>query len=135
MSTIRMVSDVLRDDRESHRDTECCPKTLYAECSFIHQKYGTSEYSRLLEELPCLWKLHGGNVPMASPPVNVHLTSISIHVCFLSVRNGMPALTLSPELPTDANQEAISTAANIQVLNKIRDGYVNREPNVHLVLF
>ena len=28
------------------------PDTLYAECSVIHQKYGTSEYSRLLGELP-----------------------------------------------------------------------------------
>jgi FMN phosphatase YigB (HAD superfamily) len=28
-------------------------ETLYAECSVIHQKYGTSEYSRLLGELPC----------------------------------------------------------------------------------
>lgn len=38
------------------------PETLYAECSVIHQKYGTSEYSRLLEELPSLQKLYGDNV-------------------------------------------------------------------------
>jgi hypothetical protein len=38
------------------------PETLYAECSVIHQKYGTSEYSRLLEELPCLQKLYDDNV-------------------------------------------------------------------------
>jgi phosphoglycolate phosphatase-like HAD superfamily hydrolase len=38
------------------------PETLYAECSIIHQKYGTSEYSRLLEELPSLRKLYGDNV-------------------------------------------------------------------------
>jgi phosphoglycolate phosphatase-like HAD superfamily hydrolase len=38
------------------------PETLYAECSVIHQKYGTSEYSRLLEELPSLKKLYGDNV-------------------------------------------------------------------------
>ena len=35
---------------------------LYAECSVIHQRYGTSEYSRLLEELPCLKELYGANV-------------------------------------------------------------------------
>jgi phosphoglycolate phosphatase len=38
------------------------PETLYAECSVIHQKYGTSEYSRLLGELPCLQALYGDNV-------------------------------------------------------------------------
>jgi len=38
------------------------PETLYAECSVIHQKYGTSEYSRLLEELPCLQQMYGDNV-------------------------------------------------------------------------
>jgi len=38
------------------------PETLYAECSAIHQRYGTSEYSRLLEELPCLRMLYGDNV-------------------------------------------------------------------------
>jgi FMN phosphatase YigB (HAD superfamily) len=37
-------------------------ETLYAECSVIHQKYGTSEYSRLLGELPCLRELYGDNV-------------------------------------------------------------------------
>ena len=29
------------------------PETLYAECSVIHQKYGTSEYSRLLSGGSC----------------------------------------------------------------------------------
>jgi phosphoglycolate phosphatase len=32
---------------------------LYRQCSIIHQKYGTSEYSRLLEELPCLQEMYG----------------------------------------------------------------------------
>jgi FMN phosphatase YigB (HAD superfamily) len=32
---------------------------LYAQCSVVHQKYGTSEYSRLLGELPCLQALYG----------------------------------------------------------------------------
>jgi phosphoglycolate phosphatase-like HAD superfamily hydrolase len=44
------------------------PETLYAECSVIHQKYGTSEYSRLLEELPCLQKLYGDNVLKTMAP-------------------------------------------------------------------
>jgi phosphoglycolate phosphatase len=35
---------------------------LYSECSALHQKYGTSEYSHLLEELPCLKKLYGGQI-------------------------------------------------------------------------
>jgi len=38
------------------------PERLYAECSRIHQKYGTSEYSRLLEELPCLQELYGNDI-------------------------------------------------------------------------
>lgn len=38
------------------------PDTLYAEASVIHQKYGTSEYSQLLEELPSLRKLYGDDV-------------------------------------------------------------------------
>jgi phosphoglycolate phosphatase-like HAD superfamily hydrolase len=37
-------------------------ETLLAECSVIHQKYGTSEYSHLLEELPCLASLYGDKV-------------------------------------------------------------------------
>ena len=64
-----MVSDLLRDDREGHRDIEYrSPETLYAECSVIHQKYGTSEYSRLLEELPSLQKLYGDNVLQVMAP-------------------------------------------------------------------
>jgi phosphoglycolate phosphatase-like HAD superfamily hydrolase len=46
-------------------------ETLYAECSVIHQKYGTSEYSRLLGELPCLQKLYGDDVlKMMAPAVD-----------------------------------------------------------------
>ena len=41
---------------------------LYSECSVIHQKYGTSEYSRLLEELPCLRELYGDAVVAAMAP-------------------------------------------------------------------
>jgi phosphoglycolate phosphatase len=37
-------------------------ETLLAQCSIIHQKYGTSEYSHLLEELPCLASLYGDKV-------------------------------------------------------------------------
>ena len=48
------------------------PETLYAECSIIHQKYGTSEYSRLLEELPCLRKLYGDNVlKIMAPAIDI----------------------------------------------------------------
>jgi phosphoglycolate phosphatase-like HAD superfamily hydrolase len=35
---------------------------LYAECSAIHQKYGTSEYSQVLGELPCLQELYGDKI-------------------------------------------------------------------------
>jgi FMN phosphatase YigB (HAD superfamily) len=46
-------------------------ETLYAECSVVHQKYGTSEYSRLLGELPCLQKLYGDNVlKMMGPAID-----------------------------------------------------------------
>lgn len=38
------------------------PETLYAEASVIHQKYGTSEYSHLLEELPSLRARYGDDV-------------------------------------------------------------------------
>ncbi|MDB5584496.1 MAG: Haloacid dehalogenase protein hydrolase [Bradyrhizobium sp.] len=41
---------------------------LYAECSVIHQAYGTSEYSRLLEALPCLQELYGDNVLSVMAP-------------------------------------------------------------------
>jgi phosphoglycolate phosphatase-like HAD superfamily hydrolase len=34
-------------------------EVLYAQCSAVHQKYGTSEYSQLLEELPCLQEQYG----------------------------------------------------------------------------
>jgi phosphoglycolate phosphatase-like HAD superfamily hydrolase len=37
-------------------------EVLYAQCSAVHQKYGTSEYSQLLEELPCLQELYGDRV-------------------------------------------------------------------------
>jgi phosphoglycolate phosphatase len=35
---------------------------LYAECSLIHQKYETSEYSQILGELPCLQELYGDKI-------------------------------------------------------------------------
>ena len=35
---------------------------VYAQCSAVHQKYGTSEYSQLLEELPCLQEKYGEQV-------------------------------------------------------------------------
>lgn len=44
------------------------PDTIYAEVSIIHQKYGTSEYSRLLEELPSLQARYGDDVLMVMTP-------------------------------------------------------------------
>jgi phosphoglycolate phosphatase-like HAD superfamily hydrolase len=41
---------------------------LYAQCSAVHQKYGTSEYSQLLEELPCLRELYGEGVLIEMAP-------------------------------------------------------------------
>ena len=38
------------------------PDRFYRECSAIHQKYGTSEYSQLLQELPCLREKYAGDV-------------------------------------------------------------------------
>ncbi|WP_395398260.1 HAD-IA family hydrolase [Novosphingobium sp. BL-8A] len=42
--------------------------TLYAEASVIHQKYGTSEYSHLLEELPSLRALYGDDILTVMAP-------------------------------------------------------------------
>lgn len=43
-------------------------ETLYAEVSVIHQKYGTSEYSHLLEELPSLRARYGDEVLTVMAP-------------------------------------------------------------------
>jgi hypothetical protein len=91
---------------------------------------------------------------VTAAPANVHLSAISIHVCYLANRNGMPTFAQSPELPTSSNREAISTAANISVPYKIPDfkfsidvahidnigppyicGYIDGEPNARLFLF
>lgn len=44
------------------------PNELYAQCSVIHQTYGTSEYSRLLEELPCLRERYGDDTMTVMMP-------------------------------------------------------------------
>lgn len=44
------------------------PDLLYAEASVIHQKYGTSEYSHLLEELPSLRTLYGDDILSVMAP-------------------------------------------------------------------
>lgn len=44
------------------------PEALYAEASIIHQKYGTSEYSRLLEELPSLRARYGDDILTVMAP-------------------------------------------------------------------
>jgi phosphoglycolate phosphatase-like HAD superfamily hydrolase len=41
---------------------------LYAQCSAVHQKYGTSEYSRVLGELPCLTSLYGDDTLKVMQP-------------------------------------------------------------------
>lgn len=44
------------------------PDLLYAEASVIHQKYGTSEYSHLLEELPSLRTLYSDDILSVMAP-------------------------------------------------------------------
>lgn len=49
---------------------------LYAQCSTIHQKYGTSEYSHLLEELPCLRQLYGDSIiTIMAPAIDAFRTT------------------------------------------------------------
>ena len=48
--------------------SEVEPETLYAQSRIIHQKYGTSEYSHLLEELPCLRELYGDKILTVMAP-------------------------------------------------------------------
>lgn len=43
-------------------------EVLYAQCSAVHQKYGTSEYSQLLQELPCLQELYGERILVELSP-------------------------------------------------------------------
>lgn len=38
------------------------PEKFYSQCSLVHQRYGTSEYSHLLEELPCLKEIYGSDI-------------------------------------------------------------------------
>ena len=44
------------------------PERFYAECSAVHQKYGTSEYAFLLSELPCLVEMYGANLLSTMQP-------------------------------------------------------------------
>lgn len=44
------------------------PARFFAECSVIHQRYGTSEYSQLLQELPCLQERFGTEIMPAMEP-------------------------------------------------------------------
>lgn len=44
------------------------PCRFYAECSAIHQRYGTSEYAFVLAELPCLRELYGNDVIKVMQP-------------------------------------------------------------------
>lgn len=52
------------------------PDVLYDQCSLVHQKYGTSEYSHLLEELPCLRELYGDfTVTVMEPAIDAFRTT------------------------------------------------------------
>jgi len=93
--------------------------------------------------------------PMQGPGApNVRLTTISIHVCFLAVRNGFPILTQLPEFPTEANREKISAMANLQTPYEIPEfkfsipiehidniappylcAFIDGEQNAQLILF
>lgn len=44
------------------------PEEYYAECSKLHQKYGTSEYSFVLTELPSLKEMYGAEVRKIMQP-------------------------------------------------------------------
>jgi phosphoglycolate phosphatase-like HAD superfamily hydrolase len=72
-------------------------ETLYRECSVVHQKYGTSEYSRLLEELPSLRKLYGDNVLTAMAPAIDAFRDVRRRVLQLypTVRGTLQALKLA----------------------------------------
>jgi hypothetical protein len=50
--------------------------------------------------------------PVAGLPA-IRLSSISIHICYLSVKNGAPIYTQVPEFPTAANSEKIATSMNL----------------------
>jgi hypothetical protein len=43
----------------------------------------------------------------------IKLNSLSIHVCYLAVRNGAPTYTQAPAFPTSSNSQGISTMMNI----------------------
>jgi hypothetical protein len=74
---IGKVIEISRVDRE----------TLYAECSVVHQKYGTSEYSRLLGELPSLQELYGDNTLEIMSPAIEAFRDVRRRVLQLSPRS------------------------------------------------
>lgn len=56
-----MINEVLRISKVD-------PELLYSEVKLVHQKYGTSEYSGLLEELPSLKILYGEDIASVMSP-------------------------------------------------------------------
>ena len=53
-------------------------------------------------------------LPVMGPAPPMALDSISIHVCYLAVRNGYPMATQRPEFPLASNRQAIATMMNLQ---------------------
>ena len=47
-------------------------------------------------------------------PSAVPLTSISVHVCYYAVQNGVPVFAFVPQFPVDSDREAISAMTNMQ---------------------
>lgn len=57
------------------------PDRFYAECSAVHQKYGTSEYAFVLSELPCLIEAYGDDLlPTMQPAIDDFRAARRIHL-------------------------------------------------------
>jgi hypothetical protein len=59
-------------------------------------------------------------VPTPWPPPAA-LNSVSIHACYLAVRNGYPVSTQEPELPMATNRQTIETMTNLRAPYRIPD--------------
>ena len=92
-----------------------------------------------------------GLAPGAAP---LKLTSISVHVCFLTVRGGAPIYTQVPAFPSATNGEKIATTTNIsspyqipnfQFVIPVRKidsiappylcAFIDGEPNIHMTFY
>jgi hypothetical protein len=52
-------------------------------------------------------------VAPGAPVAAIKLNSLSVHVCYLAVRNGAPTYTQAPAFPTSSNSQGIATTMNI----------------------